>query len=83
MPIYQYRCECEHVFTELKKIADRATHECPECGVTAKQEITPIHLDYLSMGRDPDSFPTAGDKWAKIHEQDARVKNQKVRDHGH
>lgn len=71
MPIYSYRCEHGHKFDELKPLADRATCECPECGVTAQQVITPVRLDYLAMGVSA-SLPTAYDKWAKMHEQAAR-----------
>lgn len=72
MPIYEYRCpECDTVFDELKKVADRKTHDCPQCGATANVLVSRTHLDYR-MGVSYD-FPTAAAKWDKIQ----RSKNQK------
>lgn len=66
MPLYDYRCpKCSHVFDALKKVDDRHSAPCPECGATAEHKILKAAaLDYR-MGTDP-GFPTAYDKWAKI-----------------
>lgn len=68
MPLYSYHCEaCDARFTELKKIADRKTHEC-ECGATADIFVTPVAFDTLHMGCDP-SMPTFYDKWGKMQRE--------------
>jgi putative FmdB family regulatory protein len=65
MPIYKYECPKGHSHEELKRVDDRAEDKCPECGVTAKLVITPVHLDYLNCGVDM-GFPTAAAKWDKM-----------------
>lgn len=73
MPIYDYRCpECQHVFDALKKVDDRHTATCPECGGTGEHKILKAAALDWKMGVSHD-FPTAADKWAKIQ----RSKNQK------
>ncbi len=73
MPVYTYRCKKGHVHEELKGISERATNKCPECGVTAKLEITPVHLDYLHAGVDT-GFPTLARKWDKLQKAKASGK---------
>lgn len=65
MPVYKYECPKGHTHDELKKVEERATDPCPECGATAELVIVPVHLDYLNCGVDL-GFPTAADKWAKM-----------------
>lgn len=65
MPLYKYECPTGHTHDELKRVDDRATDECPVCGVTAKLVITPVHLDYLNCGVDL-GLPTAAAKWDKM-----------------
>lgn len=68
MPIYKYECPKGHEFEELKKVEERASEPCPECGSTATLTIEPVHLDYFHCGVDP-GFPTAASKWAKMQER--------------
>lgn len=68
MPIFNYECPNGHSHDELKKVEDRASDPCPECGATATLVIVPVHLDVLNTGTDP-GFPTAAEKWAKMHER--------------
>jgi len=65
MPIYSYKCPSGHEHEDLKKVGERATNECPTCGVTAELVITPVHLDYLNCGWDM-GLPTAAAKWTKM-----------------
>jgi putative FmdB family regulatory protein len=69
MILYEYECKNGHVFDAFSSMEKRKSHKCPECKVTAKQRITPSHLDYLGMGTSP-SLPTAADKWARMHEKE-------------
>ncbi len=65
MPLYEYLCpECNERFDELKKVDDRKTHPCPQCGTTAAQQLTTANFDYR-MGVSKD-FPSAYAKWGKI-----------------
>jgi putative FmdB family regulatory protein len=69
MPIYTYECPAGHESEDLKKVDDRHTNPCPECGATATLRMEPVHFDGR-MGLDP-GFPTAYDRWAKVQ----RAKN--------
>lgn len=40
MPFYDYVCENHGKFEKIKKISDRFTCECPECGVVCEQALT-------------------------------------------
>ena len=81
MPIYSYVCPaCERRFDELKPMAERATCPC-ECGETAKQVITPVHFDVMSMGTDP-SMPTFADKFEQKMLQQKRKEEKAYEDHG-
>jgi putative FmdB family regulatory protein len=65
MPTYKYVCPDGHEHEEFKKVSERASNPCPECGATAKLEIVPVHLDYMNCGVDT-GFPTAAAKWEKM-----------------
>lgn len=48
MPMYDYLCEgCEHVFTELRPMAEHLEpHPCPGCGASARRIVgAPPHLN--------------------------------------
>lgn len=40
MPVYEYKCEEHGVFEKIKKISERFSCECPECGVESTQQLT-------------------------------------------
>lgn len=45
MPSYEYVCENEHTYTEVRSIhEDQQVSECPECGTELKRvfESTPV-----------------------------------------
>lgn len=71
MPLYVYQCPEGHIFEDIKRIAERHECPCPDCGSTATQQVTAAHLDYYNMGVGGD-FPTALQKWEKMHKQAAR-----------
>lgn len=66
MPIYSYNCECGHHFDKLQKMADRETAECPECGATANQKITPVRCKLDPISGD---FPGATMQWERQHKE--------------
>lgn len=41
MPMFDYQCKEHGVFEKMKKIAERETAPCPECGETCPQIISP------------------------------------------
>jgi putative FmdB family regulatory protein len=68
MILFDFRCkDCTYMFERLTK-GDEAP-QCPECGgPTTRLIATPtISLEGLSG-----HFPTAADKWAKKHEDEAK-----------
>lgn len=41
--LYEYKCiQCQHEFEAQRKIAERETAECPECGGQGQQEIRTV-----------------------------------------
>lgn len=71
MILYEFKCEdCEHTFEVLTALESRHQIEpCPKCGYDSRMVISPVRsqLD----GTDP-AFSTAWDRWARIHEQEAK-----------
>lgn len=66
MPIYDYECRHGHKHSELKKVEDRDTDACPECGEPASLVIlSAAKLDVLHAGVDT-GFPTLAAKWDKL-----------------
>lgn len=66
MPIYEYRCEDNHVTEALTTIANRHNPITCSCGKEATFIVScpSVQLD----GTDP-GFPGAYDKWARRHEK--------------
>lgn len=52
---------------------------CDECG---KQATRVISKPSFKLDGVTGSFPTASDKWARVHEQAAAVSNKKYLEHG-
>lgn len=71
--LFDFLCECGKVFEELIP-SDEHTCMC-ECGKQATRQISAVRFDWRNMGVDPD-FATCADKWAKMQEQKARVKEE-------
>lgn len=69
MPIYDFRCPDGHTFDHYCRVADRNKPVTCECGKSANRIMSLPHF-HLN-GTDP-GFPTAYDKWADMHEKEAR-----------
>ena len=69
--MYEYHCpECNSITEYLEEEANRnEPHLCSNCEGLANYMVSAAHLDYLHMGVDAIGNPTAGDKWARMHEQ--------------
>lgn len=71
--LFDHICDtCNHTFEGWvdKGVASR----CPQCGGEASK-VPGGNVDWKSMGLHADSFPTCGDKWARLHEEKARRPN--------
>ena len=64
MILNDFRCETGTVFERLVK-SDETTVRC-NCGKEAHKVITPVRFKLEGISG---HFPTASDKWAKMHEQ--------------
>lgn len=76
--VFDFECDVGHleeVFCDDKTIQ----LECPICGGVANRLVSKprFKLDGITG-----SFPTAADKWAKTHEEAARVANKTHLEHG-
>jgi putative FmdB family regulatory protein len=72
VPLYDYHCKkCDETFDEFRQVNQRLTCKCPKCGTVAKKLPSVARLDYYNMGVDS-GFPTAIDKWDKMHRKEAR-----------
>lgn len=82
MPTYSYTCTaCGERFDAYKPMAERKTHDCPECGATAKQRMVPVNFDNMSMGCDP-AMPTSSDKFDRMMRQQTEKEKKAYREHG-
>ena len=80
LQINDFRCEdCGHTFESLEDPAVSAIKQM--CGAIARKKFPSPRLD-LRMGVNPHGFPTAGDRWAKVHEQELVRHRKMEREHG-
>lgn len=82
MPIYEYKCENEHVFDIMQKMSDDPLTECIECGAPVKKVLHPVGISFKGSGfystdykngskkSDPASAKTNGDTAAKSESSD-------------
>ena len=69
MPIYEYKCENEHVFDVMQRMSDDSLTECVECGAPVRKVLHPVGIsfkgsgfystDYSKKGPKPESKETA------------------------
>jgi putative FmdB family regulatory protein len=50
VPIYEYKCENDHVFDVIQKIADEPLTECQECGAPAARVLHPVAVHFKGSG---------------------------------
>jgi len=78
--LFDFRCQqCTSVFDDMVK-PDVYEAPCPKCGGTGTRLISAPRID-PRMGVDP-SFPTMGDKWARVREQRKIYEERREREHG-
>ncbi len=50
MPIYEYKCENDHVFDVIQKMSDEPLTECQECGAPAVRVLHPVAVHFKGSG---------------------------------
>ncbi len=50
VPIYEYKCENDHVFDVIQKMVDEPLTECQECGAPAERVLHPVAIHFKGSG---------------------------------
>ncbi|MEZ5077036.1 MAG: FmdB family zinc ribbon protein [Solirubrobacterales bacterium] len=50
MPIYEYKCENDHVFDVIQKMSDEPLTKCEECGAPAERVLHPVAVHFKGSG---------------------------------
>jgi putative FmdB family regulatory protein len=50
VPVYEYKCENDHVFDVIQKMSDPALTECQECGAPAERVLHPVAVHFKGSG---------------------------------
>jgi putative FmdB family regulatory protein len=50
VPIYEYKCENDHVFDVIQKMSDEPLTECQECGAPAQRVLHPVAIHFKGSG---------------------------------
>lgn len=83
MPVYKFRCDREHEFDRLLKIADRnEQQQCPVCEASAVRLITAPRLDTANLAMGESATSSAIDKWQKQRAQKQKIEERTIKEHG-
>lgn len=75
--LYDYECldtVCSHNFEELAKYEEQVP--CPQCKGPTRRLVGAPTID-PKLGLDAASWPTMGDKWARIRRQRAKIESKR------
>jgi putative FmdB family regulatory protein len=50
MPIYEYKCENEHVFDIMQRMSDDPLTQCVECGAPVRKVLHPVGISFKGSG---------------------------------
>ncbi len=50
MPIYEYKCENDHVFDVMQKMSEDPLTECVECGAPVRKVLQPVGISFKGSG---------------------------------
>lgn len=64
MPIYEYKCENEHVFDIMQKMSEDPLTECVECGAPVKKVLHPVGISFKGSGFYSTDYKNGGAKKA-------------------
>lgn len=72
--LFEFRCKDGHT---SERLTYPEVHEilCPYCDDPAQRVISPVRSSLEGISG---AFPTASDRWARMHEQSSRVANKRV-----
>jgi putative FmdB family regulatory protein len=50
MPIYEYKCEREHIFDVMQRMSDDPLEACQVCGAPVKRVFHPVAVHFKGSG---------------------------------
>jgi putative FmdB family regulatory protein len=50
MPIYEYKCENDHVFDVMQKLSEEPLSSCVECGAPVRKVLHPVSISFKGSG---------------------------------
>jgi putative FmdB family regulatory protein len=50
MPIYEYKCDNDHVFDVMQKMSEDPLTECVECGAPVRKVLHPVGISFKGSG---------------------------------
>ncbi|MDQ3376986.1 MAG: hypothetical protein M3533_08815 [Actinomycetota bacterium] len=50
MPIYEYKCENDHVFDVMQKMSEDTLTACIECGAPVRKILQPVGISFKGSG---------------------------------
>lgn len=50
MPIYEYKCENNHVFDIMQRMSDDSLTQCVECGAPVRKIMHPVGISFKGSG---------------------------------
>ena len=50
MPIYEYKCENDHVFDVMQKMSEDPLTTCIECGAPVRKVLQPVGISFKGSG---------------------------------
>ena len=50
MPIYEYKCENDHVFDVMQKMSEDSLTACIECGAPVRKVLQPVGISFKGSG---------------------------------
>jgi len=80
--LFDFQClepDCSEQFEELAKYEETGDVKCPSCNGPTRRLIGSFTID-PKLGLDPASYPTMGDKWARIRRQRAKIERSRSND---
>lgn len=75
-------CDCGEQFEELVDRDNPDPVKCPTCDQLDTKRLTTWHHIDPKLGIQSGSFPTMGDKWARIRRQRQKIEAKRDREHG-
>jgi putative FmdB family regulatory protein len=65
MPIYEYKCENDHVFDVMQKLSDDPLTSCIDCGAPVRKVLHPVSISFKGSGFYSTDYKGAANETAK------------------